>query len=949
MIWKILTALFCSGLVLGSSIWPFSAFAVNLEATEALATSREQGLAVTSDNLLRGVVIRTEQAKDLSANAVATEDSLKKELDEMLETAWKSGLNAVFYEVKPSAQLMAPSRQLPAVALYSSYDMVGSFDSLAYALERAQEIGLQLYAVVDPYQICESAELERLMQSSGYQKIYKNRVLQGREGDILLDPTTENTLALLENYCLELLENYNLDGLVLKDLYRLDILQLQRQSNRNFGVELVSRLRGFVPEEGKKVPELGLLGSAEAQSTYTLYQNMETLGLIDFVLPVCAGSPEGGYQAYVEQLHDALGSQSTVATVNELSVQKFSDSMGFLGEQHQMGYQLYINSLYGMDGFVLDSYRNLSRHQEQVAQDAYSDYAVLLEAVQQAGIGIGQQLMVYKPEDGFSTTYEQYFLAGTSDPEQPLTMNGEPVERFGTLGTFGVLAELAPGENRFVFEQGEESVERVITRVTSSSPTKISIITQSSIYPKTDDILFAGQVIPLSCNGPADGRVTASFAGQTVVLEQAAPAETGTVVNYTGKLMMPESSSSDGAVNLGPVTYTLTYQGSVSEYTSAGSLFTAAEDEEIKVEVTTYRANVLEDYTVSGEFVTTLSEGCTDLVELLEPEIAYFRLSSGGYISKGDVKILEGRPEIENQVDWAEHQVLGSLDEELRLSGTAMPPFHARVSEDGTVLTVSLYNTRLGETGMPSMENSEIVDLLEANQSAAGSELRFVLKKPIWGYDVYYDKGDTVIFLKGTPVLNPMEALPLAGATIVLDPGHGATDCGALGVVGSTGGATESDLNYIVALVTKLRLEQLGASVYLSRGGSEFLSLDERMILTEALKPDLFLSVHHNSIVETVDANLAKGTEAYYHTDYSQALAENLLTNVTAAVDRNPRGAYQGYYRVTRVTCAPAVLLEVGFVPNPAEYEKLCDPYVIIQTANGICQGIIDTIGGSAE
>ena len=130
---------------------------------------------------------------------------------------------------------------------------------------------------------------------------------------------------------------------------------------------------------------------------------------------------------------------------------------------------------------------------------------------------------------------------------------------------------------------------------------------------------------------------------------------------------------------------------------------------------------------------------------------------------------------------------------------------------------------------------------------------------------------------------------------------------------------------------------------------NEFLELDERMQFTEEYYPDFFLSVHHNSVAETVDSNTSKGAEIYYHTSYSQTMSENILEALCANTGRQLRGAYPGYYRVTRVTCAPAALLETGFVPNPVEYEELCDLNNIIESANAICEGIIASIPADAE
>ena len=200
-----------------------------------------------------------------------------------------------------------------------------------------------------------------------------------------------------------------------------------------------------------------------------------------------------------------------------------------------------------------------------------------------------------------------------------------------------------------------------------------------------------------------------------------------------------------------------------------------------------------------------------------------------------------------------------------------------------------------------------------------------------------------MLFRSKAPVLAESHEKPLEGIVVVIDAGHGGEDPGALGIAG-TSGPTEKDLNFISAYASKQILEALGASVHMVSEDNARLTFEERMDPARNLRADFFLSFHHNSTEESFDSSNSFGTEIYYHEQQSKMFAENILDSITSANGRIPRGAYQDYYRVTRMTYAPSLLLELGFVVNPAEYEDLCQPIRIYQTALGVADGIMRTV-----
>lgn len=172
----------------------------------------------------------------------------------------------------------------------------------------------------------------------------------------------------------------------------------------------------------------------------------------------------------------------------------------------------------------------------------------------------------------------------------------------------------------------------------------------------------------------------------------------------------------------------------------------------------------------------------------------------------------------------------------------------------------------------------------------------------------------------------------LAGKRILLDPGHGGPEPGAVGA----GGLAEKDVNLDVALRLQPLLEKLGARVTLTRSGdtralpgdrAAFLpegdlpraDLEWRARLANDQQVDVFLSIHSNSGTGNMS-----GTETYYssgnlNAGRSQALARAVQAEVVRALGRRDRGVREAIYYVVRYADAPAALAELAFLSHPEE------------------------------
>jgi N-acetylmuramoyl-L-alanine amidase len=213
-----------------------------------------------------------------------------------------------------------------------------------------------------------------------------------------------------------------------------------------------------------------------------------------------------------------------------------------------------------------------------------------------------------------------------------------------------------------------------------------------------------------------------------------------------------------------------------------------------------------------------------------------------------------------------------------------------------------------------------------------------------------YRENSTTIYAKPSPVISDSLVAPLEGIVVVVDPGHGGKDPGALSILGDAF-PTERELNLANALMLKYRLEQLGANVVLTRDSNELgLALYERMAIAQEVLPDFFISLHHNSIAESSDVHDAKGVESYYYYDFGKVLGENVTRSISLEnYERIYRHVSWSYYTVTRMRYTPSILTEIAFMPHPIEYMRACDTVEIYKTANAIACALLESMSSPSN
>lgn len=179
------------------------------------------------------------------------------------------------------------------------------------------------------------------------------------------------------------------------------------------------------------------------------------------------------------------------------------------------------------------------------------------------------------------------------------------------------------------------------------------------------------------------------------------------------------------------------------------------------------------------------------------------------------------------------------------------------------------------------------------------------------------------------------QATKLSEATIVLDPGHGGNDSGALGINQKN---EEKTYTLKTAKVVKKSLEDQGARVFLTRSTDTYVGLAARANLSNEKKADAFISFHYDSAPENDSGS--GDTTYYYHKETSLKLAEMVNTQLKTKISLNNRGVQFGDFEVTRDNTQPALLIEGGYINTAKDFKQIRTENYRKQVASAVTSGL---------
>jgi N-acetylmuramoyl-L-alanine amidase len=194
----------------------------------------------------------------------------------------------------------------------------------------------------------------------------------------------------------------------------------------------------------------------------------------------------------------------------------------------------------------------------------------------------------------------------------------------------------------------------------------------------------------------------------------------------------------------------------------------------------------------------------------------------------------------------------------------------------------------------------------------------------------------------------PAAVAPTDPRLIVIDPGHGGNDPGAMN---QSAGLVESHLTLSIARRVQALLMRDGWRVTLTRdgdyevgdpNGDDKQELQARCDVANAAGARLFISIHINASVSSTP----DGMTTYYWRPSDRAFAQSIQQALVAATGDTDDGVKRDNFYVIHHTVMPAVLVEAGYLSNSHDAALLEQPAFLERIAEGIARGVNDFTGG---
>lgn len=931
---------------------------------------------VSTSTDMRGVWVATVLNIDYPAKPTTNLEALKSEAISILDNAKATGLNAVFLQVRPTSDALYKSKYFPWSKYLTGKQGLapdGGFDPLEFWVTEAHKRGIELHAWINPYRITKKEAGQpshdfKSLDPSNPAVLHPEWVVKHTDGNLYYNPGIPEVRKLIIDSVLEIVNGYDVDGIHFDDYfypgskfndkatyasYGKGFTNIEDWRRENVNI-LIRDVYQSIKASGKTNIRFGIspfgiwanktadsLGSDTkgAQSYYDHYADSRKWvkeGIIDYIIPQIywnIGYSIADYSKLLNWWKDTVSGTAVDLYIGHAAYRtgNSSTSSAWYGIS-EIAKQLSLNEkVSGVKGSVFYNYKSL-------ADNPALNAVVKAIYEQRDGMAAVNPVQVSRPSENIRTSYKQYYLNGASDPGKPLYLNGELIENRSDKGYFGVLATLSDGPNVFTVSQEASYSTRVIYKEKASSASqkmKKAEITSTSVFPQSQEYRTAGEKITLSCTAPVGSKVTVKIGGKTYTMKSAATISNGSGIyptTFTYVYTIPTYKGTPRIVDLGKPVYTMKYKKITNTRKAPASIGVIIMGAPYYAEVTKTAIDTYNTPISGNGAAYELYSGMIDNITGMTG--SYIRLASGQWVKKTSVKTTISKTRVRPTITKAEY-ITGEKWDSLKLDTTGVPA--AIGTFDGTVLKMSISASPSGS--VPIMPENSLFSTASVAASDNKVEYTLTLKadQRIDGYCVEKTTTGLVLNIKRHVKANSAIGA-LSGITIMVDPGHGGSENGAVGPLGTK--YAEKTINFNTSLKLKDELEKMGATVLMTRTGDTGLSLVERLTASRNAKPDMFISIHSNSMEDNVDISKVSGFSAYYHYEIAQTLTQGIYNSVIGELNRKAMGVHVKNFYVMRGTWAPSLLLEGGFVPNPVEFEWLSDENMQTQYAKSIATAI---------
>lgn len=851
-----------------------------------------------TDKEFRAVWVATVYNLDFPSKKTLTVEQMKSEIDYILDESVKMGFNAVVFQVRPCADALYKSVIFP----WSEYltgtqgtAPAGGFDPLAYWVGESHKRGLELHAWVNPYRVSHpSAKLTdtSTLPASSPAKKNPSWVVPYKDGGLYFDPGLPETKKLIVDGISEIINNYDVDGIHLDDYFYpgkdfpddLSYAKYGQGQNRDDwrreNVNDVIKSIQKLIKEKKPSVQFGI-------SPFAIWQNKTS-------------SPFGS---------DTKGNESYKA--------HFADTRRWVKE----GWIDYIcPQIYWYIGYEIADYKKVLAWWEDVCSGTNLKLYVGHAAYKQSSGDknwtneIVRQLKVNETSELVKGSVFFRFGLITGDVKNQIA---EYYANKTTLPKYSVKTYLKMNKLAVSVPAANVSVKasaKGYNIMGTCVPDKDLFVNGTPVTLRTSEGFFS-YYTELQ---PGENKFVFTQPGQESVTRVVTKAIPATPAPSTPPAPQPSAPTQT------PAPYVIELSSSSAKYAT------------IKLA----SAWSFSGPTSDNGSAWQLMYGQKDLVTAITRDNAWVRLSSGQWIDTDSVTLSDETKRINNKLVDIKYDISGNYD--LISWGTEAYPA-TRAFLEGNKLSVYFGMTTAAQLPVIKLPEKSMFSSATINTLEGAPGYTFVLKDSasVEGFSIDYWNGRIFFNVMQKRALAQGDK-PLAGFTIVIDGGHGGSDSGAIGAMGL--GLAEKDLNLINSRNVSAELEKLGATVVRVRNSDTFYTLKERTEISRKVKPNLFVSLHCNSVDTTVNGNNASGLTVWYRNENSKKFAGKLMDYLHGINPNTNRvkASNQSNYYVCRPVWTPSVIIETSFLCNIKDFSWLSNPDNQELLAKKIAEAVVE-------
>lgn len=972
-------------------LFPIVGYKIFTEREYQGNVTNAQGITAVED--LKGVWIASVSNIDFPSKPGLSAGQQMKELDAIVDNAEYMGLNAIFFQVRPTGDALYKSSIFPWSAYLTGKQGKANdkdFDPLAYIIQQGHKKGIKIHAWLNPLRLSMGTtsrpDKNAGVLSPGHpaRKI-PNAVVAAGNGKLYLDPGSPEAIKLITDGVAEILKNYDVDGIHFDDYFYPSKSESDgkdfndsksyekykgsfsnKEDWRRNNIDTLVKSTYDTVKATKPQVQFGISpfaiwsnkdknseGSDTQGGISTYYDHYADTkkwvreAFIDYIAPQIywnIGFKVADYSVLLDWWKNVCSGSSVKLYVGHAAykINDTTQANEWL-DPLQIPKQIAMNrESNAVSGSIFYGYSNLKANVLGIKEKLRGIYV----AGRDAGSSVPEdrKLFIAAPDNGYKTSSSKVSIMGSCDPGQPLYLNGNQITPTED-GYFTVYQELQVGENKLVFKHKDKETVFKITRkaAAASVPYVMNKPGFGAGYfsPSAAMTMKTGQKIEFSCVAPTGSKVWVEMGKHRVELSNAGDMDTNggaiTPARYKGTFTMPAVPGNQKILKLDKPVFAMEYKGQKITSKQSNTLSVQSDKYYKYALISTSEAEAVARSGPSTGYsrVTPLLNGAVDYI--VGQQNGYYLLKSGVWTDGRYVKAVDNKPLASNRISSVNISDNGSYtDITFKMPVNAVFGIEAAPSS----VILKIYGTTGLKTGSAA-PGASVFNSIDYKSVDGAAQYTFNLKSPdsYFGYYAQYKNGALVLSLKNAPKISGTGDKPLTGLRVLLDAGHGGSESGAIGPLGKYG-LYEKQINLAITLNTRKYLQSLGATVIMTRTSDKTVSLNERANLIRKEKPDIAVSIHNNSMDVTADYTKNTGLLVLYSKDSSKAAAGFVKDSLIADLKRKDGGYRWQSLSVCTVTQSPAILIEGGFMSNPEEYQWLSNYNNQVQIADSIGKAI---------